>query len=147
MNTVIDKDVAYEQALDKIVNQWVFYNQTILINEVIKISDNMPNDWLINYYDIENLRIHFNKENAGDSITAEAFDKLDEEEQDNYFDESEDQEVLEWWLVDRYLADRLFEKGEPVIRTDYIGNWWGRTCCGQAISMDYVIEEIAKEIM
>lgn len=136
----------YEQALDKVVNQWIIYNQTIIINEMITQSFDVQKDGFVGYYDIENLRIHFYKENAGDSITAAAYDKLDEEEQENYFDEPEDQEVLEWWLVDRYLADRLFEKGEPVIRTDYIGNWWGRTCSGQAITMDHVIEEIAKEL-
>ena len=61
-------------------------------------------------------------------------------------EESEEpQEIFEWWLVTDWLADKLAKHGEPVIRNDY-GVWWGRTCTGQAIVLDYVIEEIYIEI-
>ncbi len=141
-------DTAYEQALDKIVNQWVFYNHTILINEVIKLSDIQPSYRLINYDDIENAYDRI-QQYTDEVITQKEWEELPEEDEDGIPKEDaynyQDKEVLQWWLVDRYLADRLFEKGEAVIRTIF-GNWWGRTCYGQAISMDYVIEEIAKEI-
>ena len=59
------------------------------------------------------------------------------------FDDSS--EVLEWWLVTPYMAELLKEKGE-VILSDYDCYWWGRTTSGQALYMDGVIQEIAKQM-
>ena len=52
------------------------------------------------------------------------------------------QEIFQWWAVSNYLAERLIEAGEPVIDNNY-GTWWGRTCCGQALYMDYSLQQIA----
>ena len=50
-------------------------------------------------------------------------------------------EVLEWWLVTPWLAERLKEQGEIII--EELGcRWWGRLTSGQAIYMDGVIQEI-----
>ena len=50
-------------------------------------------------------------------------------------------DVMEWWLIDSWLAERLKDKGE--IRVDDLGwRWWGRLTSGQAIYMDGVIQEI-----
>ena len=51
------------------------------------------------------------------------------------------QEIFEWWLVTDWLAEKLQEHGEPILTNDY-GTWWGRTCTGQAIYLDGVIESI-----
>ena len=57
-------------------------------------------------------------------------------------DSGEDrQEIYEWWFVSRWLYERLRKAGEPVIDSDY-GYLWGRTCTGQAIFLDAVIEQI-----
>ena len=54
-------------------------------------------------------------------------------------------EVYEHWIVTDYLAARLIEQGETVVR-DVAGlTVWGRCTTGQAISMDYVIQHIAVE--
>ena len=53
--------------------------------------------------------------------------------------EEEPQEIFEWWLVSGHLASELRDKGEPVIMH---ANIWGRTCTGQAILLDGVINEI-----
>ena len=45
-----------------------------------------------------------------------------------------------------WLGDKLLEKGERVVKDFYGLTIWGRTCTGQAISMDSVIQAIAKEI-
>lgn len=58
-------------------------------------------------------------------------------------EQEEPQEVFEWWAVSNWLASQLEEQGEPILKNEY-GTWWGRTCTGQSISMDYVIQEIAK---
>ena len=57
--------------------------------------------------------------------------------------ESEMQEVFQWFIVSEYLANKLSEKGEPIIRDE---NIWGRGTCGQAILLDYVITEICAEM-
>lgn len=55
--------------------------------------------------------------------------------------ESEPQEIYEWWLCSDWLLEKLEARGEPVLHSD-LGDWWGRTCSGQAISMDSVIKDI-----
>lgn len=57
--------------------------------------------------------------------------------------EAEPQEIFEWWLVSDFLCRKLKEKGYPVIECESI---WGRTTTGQAISIDWVIEQIAREM-
>lgn len=53
-------------------------------------------------------------------------------------------EVLEWWLIDSWLAERLQQEGEVVIE-EYGCYWWGRSTSGQAICLDSVIQKIAEE--
>ena len=53
-------------------------------------------------------------------------------------------EILEWWLIDSWLAERLQQEGEVVIE-EYGCYWWGRSTSGQAICLDSVIQKIAEE--
>ena len=59
--------------------------------------------------------------------------------------EEEPQEIFEYWLVTSWLAKKLRQHGEPILDNDY-GIWWGRTSSGQSITMDWVIQEIAKDL-
>lgn len=52
-------------------------------------------------------------------------------------------EVMEWWLIDSWLAERLKREGEVIIE-EYGCFWWGRLTSGQAIYMDSVIQRIAE---
>jgi hypothetical protein len=61
-------------------------------------------------------------------------------------DMAEPEEVYEWWLVSRQLARSLVQVGECVLYNDY-GCWWGRTCTGQAILMDGVMQRVAEFIL
>lgn len=55
-------------------------------------------------------------------------------------------EVHEHWAVSTWLAEKLQAAGERV-DTDFAGlNVWARTTTGQAISIDAVIEQIAREM-
>ena len=57
-----------------------------------------------------------------------------------------EREVFEHWIVSDWLADKLEERGEKVDR-DFAGmTIWARTTTGQAISMDYVIGQIAADL-
>ena len=50
-------------------------------------------------------------------------------------------DVLEWYSVNSWLADKLRERDEVVI--DYQGlHIWGRTTTGQVAWIDYVIQDI-----
>ena len=53
-------------------------------------------------------------------------------------------DVMEWWLIDSWLAERLKREGEVII-DEYGCCWWGRLASGQAICMDDVIRKIAGE--
>ena len=50
-------------------------------------------------------------------------------------------DVMEWWLIDSWLAERLKAQGEVII-DEYGCYWWGRQSSGQAIYMDHVIQRI-----
>ncbi len=56
------------------------------------------------------------------------------------------QEIYEWWLVSPWLSKKLLIEGQPILDNDY-GVWWGRCATGQAISMDYVIQQIYDDFM
>lgn len=65
-----------------------------------------------------------------------------------YGDGSEDnyKEVTQWYAVDFLLAKSLQDHGEVVI---YVCDWdtyyWGRTTYGQALCLDWVLQEIAAD--
>lgn len=54
-------------------------------------------------------------------------------------------EIYEYWFVSDYLAEKLEEKGEMIL-DEFSTKIWGRACTGQAILLDYVINEICKEL-
>lgn len=57
-------------------------------------------------------------------------------------------EIYEHWIVSSWLASKLEEQGETVVKDvlgiDYI---WGRTSTGQAIWCDYVIQKIYNKLI
>ena len=66
----------------------------------------------------------------------------DEEVEEIRNNGSDINEVYEHWLVSDWLLEKLKEQEEPILETDY-ETWWGRTCSGQAIKLDYNIQELA----
>lgn len=59
--------------------------------------------------------------------------------------EDEPQEIFEWWIVSKWLGNRLEQMGEPIIN-DGLHMYWGRTGTGQAILLDSVISQIAYDL-
>lgn len=72
-------------------------------------------------------------------ISYDDFVNLYDEETEEY------QEIYEYWIVSEWLSAKLKKEGEPVVKSNF-GTWWGRTCTGQAIMLDYVIEKIYIEL-
>ena len=71
-----------------------------------------------------------------------------EEEKEEYINHTRDngeadKEIFEYWIVSEWFFNKLKELKEPVIEW---GNLYilGRTCMGQAICLDYTIDEIRK---
>jgi hypothetical protein len=87
------------------------------------------------------------------TLRAKLLDHLREEDELEDFArehnlDPERNEVYEHWIVTRWFADKLEEKGEVVGRDICgIGAIWGRTTTGQAISMDWVIQQIHKDLV
>lgn len=78
---------------------------------------------------------------AVDAASAEGFEDFC-----NEFDlEPERCEVYEHWIVSYWLGRKLADKGHPLVDICSL-NVWGRSCTGQAISMDHDILEIAREV-
>ncbi len=57
-------------------------------------------------------------------------------------DNAEAAEVFEWWLVTDWLCRQLKATGEVILDNGY-GSWWGRTCTGQGLIMDGMLQRIA----
>ena len=59
--------------------------------------------------------------------------------------ESNPQEIFEWWIVSRFLYDKLKKAGHPTLEW---GNnyYWGRCTTGQAILLDSIISEICNDM-
>lgn len=55
-------------------------------------------------------------------------------------------EIFEYWAISDWLGDKLLEAGERVCKDFYGLCIWGRTCTGQSISMDHVIQRIAESV-
>ena len=79
------------------------------------------------------------------NLVVEELMKHDESLWDNLQNFDENSEILEWWLVTPYMADMLRDNGE-VILSAHDCYWWGRQTSGQALYMDWVIQEIAEQM-
>ncbi len=97
----------------------------------------------------------FDVEANGEDLTDQELRELVIEAVDNWggsdikdtYQETIDQnatpaQVMQWILVDEYVACRLSEKGEVTLNLGF-SHFWGRQGTGQAYYLDNVIEEIA----
>ena len=93
-----------------------------------KVSNN--NNKYINFY-------------KSDETIKSEYDVKTEEEIQEIRDNGEDQkEVYEHWLCSEWFISKMKNQDEPILETD-LGTWWGRTCTGQAIYLDYNVQELA----
>jgi hypothetical protein len=77
--------------------------------------------------------------NNEQDLLSEYFVKYDSEIDDYEY-------PLQYFLVSEWLADQLEAKGEKVCSDLYGMTVWGRFTCGQSISMDSVIQDIAQDL-
>ena len=113
----------------KLVADHVYVCQSGLVGELLSKE-------IIGYDDYENLYL-------SDKQLKETFDATTDEEIEELRNEGSDvNEVFEHWIVSDWLENRLEELEEPLLKTSF-QNWWGRTCSGQAIALDYNIQKLA----
>lgn len=66
--------------------------------------------------------------------------------EEEYFNlDTEMPEIYEWWAVSNWFGEELRECGQPVIEA-WGKYYWGRTCTGQAISLDGCVARVAKHM-
>ena len=111
------------------ISNHIYCNQSCLVSklmdkEVISIED------YINFY-------------KSDETIKSDHDVKTEEEIQEIRDNGEDtQEVYEHWLCSDWFISQMKNQDEPILETDF-ETWWGRTCTGQSIYLDYNIQELA----
>lgn len=85
-----------------------------------------------------------------DELRAECIERIESDIIDEWReavrDNAEPAEVYEWYRVSSYLAKLLGEQGEVILSNSY-GDWWGRTCTGQALIMDGTLQQAAAAIL
>lgn len=117
-------DVKKQEKLREFVSREVLTNQSMLVSELLTRE-------IISWGDASNLQ-HTDKELLDLGYEQETIDN----------DEAErNKEIYEWWVVTDWLAGKLEQHDEPILRSDF-ETWWGRCCTGQAILLDSVIEKI-----
>lgn len=78
------------------------------------------------------------QEHIDDDHAQESPEDIEIEERDNG--------AFEHWIVSTWLYNRLEERGE-IVGELFGFKIWGRTCSGQAIALDSVIQDIAEEYL
>ena len=109
----------HERELDRVVSNVIIYNVSYAFNQLL--STEYADDLVDISYKYENPY----EDDGGEPELVES---------------------LEHWIVEEWFADELKKRGELV--GDMLGmTVWGRTTSGQAISLDYVVQDILKDIV
>ena len=116
-----------QDELREFVHNNILTSQTYLVDEMLKKE-------LVSYDDIVNYYL------TDKQLKDRGYDNMEEARNNG----EDAQEIMEWWLCDDWMIKQLQAQGEPILKTDF-GSWWGRTCTGQAILLDGVIEDIYKK--
>ena len=113
------------------ISNHIYCNQSCLVSELMDKG-------IISIEDYINLY-------KSDETIKSDYDVKTEEEIQEIRDNGEDmQEVYEHWLCSDWFISKMKEQDEPILETD-LETWWGRTCTGQSIYLDYNIQELAYE--
>lgn len=142
-NTDTDK-LLHTQMLNRVIRKDILLNQSDLVNmllgrELIDFGDIV--NWYPDPYSFTDEEIKEASRYYG--ISLEGLDV--ENIRDDLADIMEPKEIFEWWAITDWLAGKLENVGEPILFSDY-GTWWGRTCTGQSIELDGVIQKITENL-
>ena len=126
-----------QRQLDNFVNREVIMLASQLVEDLLQIS--MYGEKSCGGIELDNIEnLYITDEAAAKDYGYSSLEAMQDAGEDR-------QEIYEWWFVSPWLYERLREAGEPVLDSDY-GHLWGRTCTGQAISLDAVIGRICDQL-
>jgi len=127
----------------KFIQDHIYRNQSALVTDMQKESYSSECCYSFSWDNVENL--YMTDEEILKYMGSYDEDMSDQELIDEVRNNGEDMnEIFEWYLVSDWFLARLREINEPIIDNDY-GEYWGRTCTGQAICLDHNIQELAYE--
>jgi hypothetical protein len=122
-----------QQRLDAFVQREVIMRASQLVEDLLEAA--MYGEKVFGGIELDNIEnLYITDEATAQDYGFDTQEAMQEAGEDQ-------QEIYEWWFVSEWFYERLRSVGEPVIDSDY-GYLWGRTCTGQAISLDSVIENI-----
>ena len=133
-----------ERLVSYIIKKDILICQTRLVEKLFEECI-IEYDDIINFYPDPYLFSNEELEVMCDNYSIEYDENDIDNIQTRLSEYMEPQDIYEWWSVTDWLADKLENNNEPILRTD-CGTWWGRTCTGQAISLDGTIQRIVIEL-
>ena len=118
----------HERELDQMVGEVIRYRANEMVSAIHELTLECSTD-LIGHEEVIETMGKYEDEN------------LMEDEDPVWVD------ALEFWIVEPWFGDELKERGE-IVNTDFLDFVvWGRQTSGQAISMDYVVQDVLKDIV
>ena len=154
--------VANQEIKQKFVNREVMYCVSTLVSELARKAEEFP-EYTDDLYEVfegvpdyeeiareagwkegnngKDKYSYYNEELGEASFMDTWSDLCDEQNLDITYPD-----VFEHWIVSDYLADKLEEYGEKVLRAFFGMTIWCRTTTGQAILLDGVISKICAEM-
>ena len=118
----------HERELDQVVSDVIIHRANEMVNAVYELTSNCSTDLIRHEEVVETMYTYANpyEDDGGEPELVEA---------------------LEFWIVQDWFGDELKKHGE-IVNKDFLGFCiWGRTTSGQAISLDYVVQDILKDIV
>ena len=127
-----------QKDIDLFVNREVIMLASQLVEDLLEAS--MYGQKTFGGIELDNIEnLYITEEEAAQEYGYKSLEEMQEAGADR-------QEIYEWWFVTPWFYERLREVGEPVLNSNY-GYLWGRTCTGQAISLDAIIQTIYDNLM
>jgi len=136
------QELTKQQKLDKFVDQNIHhlcnhYIQLLREHDFDEFNDSVQNMYFED--EISELEIQLDELEADNHYRSDQIQEQIQELQDS------GKEVYQWFFISSWLAEKLLAKNE-VIFDSWDGQIWGRTCCGQSIVLDSVIESIYDDL-
>jgi len=118
----------HERELDQVVSEVIIHRANELVSAIYELTLNCSTD-LIGHEEVIETMCTYRNDYEDDGGEPELI------------------EALEFWIVTDWFGDKLKERGE-IVNEDFLGFCiWGRTTSGQAISLDWVVQDILKDIV
>ena len=136
----------YQRAVSDMVSREVCYCVSGLISELAGKEEYFEELWPV----LSTPELYCPDCNAEHDDIIEADPETLEDDDcpicDNAQVSANNREAFEHWIVTGWLMRELEERGEMVVE-DFLGlTLWGRSCTGQTIAMDNVIQDIYDDL-